>query len=470
MKIDISKNDIVWSYLSTIMSLASNVLTLPLVVYFLSEEMLGLWYVFVSIGSISILFDFGFTVTFARNITYCWCGVKELHKNGMTISEVEDRDPDYLLMANILLTCKRIYFILSITFFLLLITLGTWYIMYISTSINGSIQVYAWLIYSFGIYLNLYYNYYGSFLRGVGAIDVANKNMIYSRALQIFFMLLLLCLGWGIMGLTIASLIYGISFRYLSKSKFYKYKNIGVNLGKIKERIDFRKSIELFKIIWYNAWRDGVIQLSSYLSGQVNVIICSLYLTLKETGMFSLSFQMIMSLATISSVLYQVYQPALQSACASNDLQKTRKTMSLIVPIFTYTYFVGLLALWFIAVPLIECIKPGTSIDVSILLGLGISQYIFNLRNCYTSYFSCTNRIIYMKSFITSSLLSLILSLILIGPLNLGVWALVLSPILSQLVFNIWYWPYCAHKEMDLGVFEMFSYSKQFFIEKLCRK
>ena len=80
MNISIKKKDLIWSYLSTFTSLTSNIITLPLIVYFLTSEVIGLWYVFVSIGAISVLFDFGFTVTFARNITYCWCGVKKLKK------------------------------------------------------------------------------------------------------------------------------------------------------------------------------------------------------------------------------------------------------------------------------------------------------------------------------------------------------------------------------------------------------
>ena len=53
-------------------------------------------YIFASIGAIATLFDMGFAVTFARNITYCWSGAKQLKKEDVVF--VENSEPDYYLM------------------------------------------------------------------------------------------------------------------------------------------------------------------------------------------------------------------------------------------------------------------------------------------------------------------------------------------------------------------------------------
>ena len=118
MKVQIDKSDIIWSYLGVIVSFTSSVISFPIIIYFLDGDLLGLWYVFASIGSISLLFDFGFTLTFARNITYCWSGAKELKKEG-TDNEVY-KEPDYYLMRDILFTCKRVYLVISLVALLLL--------------------------------------------------------------------------------------------------------------------------------------------------------------------------------------------------------------------------------------------------------------------------------------------------------------------------------------------------------------
>lgn len=470
MDINIKKKDLIWSYLSTFTSLTSNIITLPLIVYFLNSEVLGLWYVFVSIGAISVLFDFGFTVTFARNITYCWCGVTQLKKKGVVSVDGEKRATDFKLMYNILLTCKRIYFVLSFALLVLLLSIGTWYVCHISHDFTGYSHIYAWILYSIGIFLNLYYNYYGSFLRGVGAIDIANRNMVIARFVQIIAMCLFLCMGLGILGLAIANVLYGTAFRLLSKRAFYNYQGIGEKLAGNNVKFDFKESLELFKVVWYNAWRDGVIQLSSYLSGQANILICSLYLPLKETGVYSLSVQIITALASLSAVLYNVYQPELQSECANKQVSKIRETMAKIVPCYTYCFILGFFMVLVFAIPIIRIIKPTMILSPQLLIGIGFGLYLINLRNCYTSYFSCTNRIIYVKSFITSSLLGLLLAFLFMAYCDMGVWGLIWSTIISQMVYNAWYWPYKAHKELEISVWQLFEKGNSFLFKQLMKK
>ena len=78
--INIGKQDVIWSYLGTFFRVSTNILLLPLLVYFLTQEELGLWYVFASVAQLVVLFDFGFAPTFARNISYIWSGASQVKK------------------------------------------------------------------------------------------------------------------------------------------------------------------------------------------------------------------------------------------------------------------------------------------------------------------------------------------------------------------------------------------------------
>ena len=42
-----------------------------------------------------------------------------------------------------------------------------------------------------------------------------------------------------------------------------------------------------------------------------------------------------------------------------------------------------------------------------------------------------------------------LLSIIFIGKLNFGIQGLIAAQIISQIVYNVWYWPYKAHKEIS---------------------
>lgn len=459
MKINLSKQDILWSYIGTILSMGANLLMLPFLMIFLDENTLGLWYVFASIGAIATLFDFGFGVTFARNVTYAWAGARELKKEGAELAI--NSEPDYRLMKKVLKTCKIIYGIIAGSALLLLLTLGTGYVIFVSREINGYTYIIAWIIYAVAVFLNLYYGYYASFLRGVGNVAQANKNTVWARLLQIILMVVLLFMKFGLIGACVAYLAYGTLFRLLGKHYFYKYKGIGENLSKVKYEPSGDEIKEMISIVWHNAWRDGAISLCNYCCNQVSTLICSAYLSLAETGTYSIGVQIASAIATIAGTLYNTYQPELQVAYISADKDKMRKTMSMIVVSFVYLFFLGTASFCVIGIPFLKLIKPSAVVSISILIGLCVYQFILKYRNCYTSYFSCTNRIIYVGGFTISAILCVGLSFVAIGPLNMGIWGLISAQIISQAVYNLWKWPSLGHKELGLSIKDMIYIGNQ---------
>ncbi len=453
MKINLTKKDIVWSYVGTILSMGANLLMLPFLMYFLSDDMLGLWYIFASIGAIATLFDFGFGVTFARNITYAWVGARKLKKEGVEF--VHNSEPDYKLMKKVLITCKIIYGLIAGAALILLLTVGTGYVLYVSRELLGNMHIIAWIIYAIAVFLNLYYGYYASFLRGVGDVAQANKNTVLARLVQIILMILLLFMGYGLIGACVAYLAYGTLFRLLGKHYFYKYKGIGAKLNEIEEKPSKTEIKEMFNVVWHNAWRDGAISLCNYCCNQITTLICSAYLSLAETGVYSIGVQIASAIATIAGTLYNTYQPELQSAYIMHDKEKLRRLISMIVMSFVYLFTVGTVGFCVVAVPLLRLIKPSAVVSIPVLLGLCLYQFILKYRNCYTSYFSCTNRIIYVNGFIISAVLCVGLSFFSIGILNWGVWGLIFAQIISQAIYNMWHWPSMAHKELELSMKNM---------------
>ena len=83
MFIETRNKDIIASYLNIIVSLCSNILLLPILIYYLNANILGIWYVFVSIGGIVSLLDFGFNPAIARVVSYAWCGCTCLKKENI---------------------------------------------------------------------------------------------------------------------------------------------------------------------------------------------------------------------------------------------------------------------------------------------------------------------------------------------------------------------------------------------------
>lgn len=467
MQVKLTKRDVIWSYIGTIMSMGANLLMLPVIIYYLDSDMLGLWYVFTSIGAIAVLFDLGFAVTFARNITYCWSGAQNLKKENVVFADKPE--PDFFLMKKVLQACKAVYLRISGTALTLMLSIGMVYILYISRHIDSKEHVVAWLIYAFAVFLNLYYGYYASFLRGVGAVDQANKNTVIARGAQIITTVVLLVAGTGIIGVCVAYLIYGTLFRFLGKWKFYNYQHIGDELRKINESISQSDVNSLIGVVWHNAWRDGMIAVANYLSNQATIIICSLYLSLTETGIYSIGVQIAMAIAAISGTLYMASQPQLQASYISKNIERTKNTMSVIVLSLIVLYLICLIVFITMILPILRIIKPEAIISIPVLLSLCCYHLLLKFRDCYTSYFSCTNRIPYLRSFIVSAVLCVLLSALFTGYMHWRVWGLIIAQMVSQLVYNVWHWPILAHQEMQMTASELIKRGKVEFVVVLNR-
>jgi len=451
----ITKSDVLWNYIGTFMSLGSNFLMLPFMLYFLDGEGLGLWYVFLSIGGIVNLFDFGFNPTLARNIAYCWSGAVELSKTDVIF--VNNREPNISLLKKVIFTCKRIYLIISVIAISVLLTIGTIYILHISRGMSGHTHILAWFIYSVAVFLNLYYGYYTTFLRGVGAVSQVNIANILSRIFQIAASIILLFLGFRLVAVALAYLGYGLLFRFISKTLFYKYENIGERIKNDCTTVALYDIKETFALVWHNAWRDGLVSLSRYLSNQASVIICSMYLSLTETGIYSISIQLITAIATISGALYTTYQPSLQAAYINNNVGESKKLMSIAMTVYCGLFWIGVVSLIFIGLPILALVKPDTVFSIPILLAIAIYKFLLKHHSIYASYISNTNNVPYMKAFLISSFFSIGLSVLLIKITNMGVWALIGAQIIVQIMYNNWMWPYRVMKDLHTNPIEMFG-------------
>lgn len=458
MKIEITKRDHIWNYLAIFLSLTSNFIMLPFILHYLDSDMVGMWYIFQSLGYIAQLMDFGFSVSFARNIAYCWCGAHKLDKSGSGESEAQmsSGSIDFRMMKTILDTCRKIYFFLALIAAVLLSTAGSGYIWCLAQNQGTDVLICmgGWIVYVAAIWMNLYYGYFAAFLRGVGRVAEANQFSIISKLAQIAVCVILLMLGWGLLGVSIAYCLYGIIFRISAKRAFFSYQNIGQKLAEIRERVTSKERKEMFSTIWYNAWRDGLVSLSIYLSTQASTIVTSAFMDLTSIGSYSLGMQIAGAIAQIASAAYNAYQPTLQSAYINSDRHKTKSCMSAIVVTYVVLFVLGYAFSATIGLTILRLLKPENIVGVWVFTGLCVYQFLLQLRNCYASYFSCTNRLIYMRSFLVSAIMGILLSIVLLYVWDGNVWGVVVAQTVSQL-YNIVKWPVLAHREMKLRISEM---------------
>lgn len=466
-KISISKRDVVWSYIGSFFRLGSNIIILPVILHFLSDDDLGMWYVFAGISQFVVLLDFGFAPALSRNIAYIWCGAKKLEKTD--VSCYSDSNTDFVAFKKILETCRYIYLLLSIIAFILLASLGTFYINTLSTNSNN-IKA-SWMIYGSGVILNLYYSYFTSFLRGVGAIAENNIANIISKLVQIILSCILLYMGYGLIGVSISYFFSGLVLRLYSIHAFNKYNGIGSSLRKIKIKNDYLEYLHVFTIIWHNASRDGLVTISNYLSTQANILISSSILGLATTGSYGLAVQIATTVSGIANIPYTTYQPKIQELLL-NRKKKESLTLfsgSIIAYIFVY---MTLSLICLLSIPLIIWIRPSLSMDYLILTVILLYMFIYHLFHLFASYISNSNKIPYTRGFIISSIITIVLSFLSAYFTKMGIWSLILPPLIVSLAYNAWKWPKYVFNENQIGALAFFFQGIEQFkaIMKKCTK
>lgn len=448
MKINISKSDIIWNYIGIIVSLSGNFVLIPFLLHFLSVDYYGLWNVFISLGTISVLFDFGFNSLFSRNIAYAWSGADHLKKEGV-VSTSEVSNVNWKLLKSVVKTCKFIYLVISSVALLFMLSLGTIYVIHVGKAIgNDKIIIISWTLYALGIFLDLLYGYYDAFLRGIGEIGTDNKARIIAKFIQIIVTIIMLMLGNGIISTSIANIIYGFIFRGICKRRFYSVNNMKENLERVG-KVELKNIWKTFNIVWYNAWREGIVSLANFISNQATTLLCSLFLGLRATASFGLAVQFTSGVAQISASLFSTYLPSIQESYVHRRLDNIRSDVSFGLTTYTLLFPIGILVI-VLLIPAINLIKGNSILNVDIVLGVAVYQFLLKYRDCYAWYLAATNRVIYYKSFIMASILCIIMSIFFVECLDMGVQGFILSQIISQLVHNVWYWPMYVNKELGL--------------------
>lgn len=448
MKINISKSDVIWNYIGIIVSLLGNFVLIPFLLHYLSVDYYGLWNVFISLGTISVLFDFGFNPLFSRNIAYAWSGADHLSKKGV-VSTTEASNVNWKLLKRVIKTCKFIYLIISSAALLFMLSLGSIYVIHVGKSVgNNKIIIIAWFLYAVGIFLDLLYGYYDVFLKGIGEIGTDNKARVIAKFIQIIVTIILLMLGKGIVSTSIANIMYGLIFREICKRKFYSVNNMSENLESVGE-VELKKIWETLNVVWYNAWREGIVSIANFISNQATTLLCSLFLGLRVTASFGLAVQFTSGVAQIASALFSTYLPSIQELYVHRKLDDIRSNISFGLITYVLLFPIGIISI-ILLIPVINLIKGNSILNIGIVMGVAIYQFLIKYRDCYSWYLAATNRVIYYKSFIMASILCTGISIFFVKCLNMGIEGFIFSQIISQLIHNAWYWPMYVDRELGL--------------------
>ena len=438
--IETTHKDVIWNYIGTIVSMSSGFVLLPFLMHFLTSEELGLWYVLLALGNFAMLFEFGFNPTFARNIVYVISGARRLSATGCDWDSIED-GIDWHLLNVVIKSSRAIYAVIALAVLVLLATAGTAYIAYVTVGMDPVTIWLAWGLFCVAIFLNLYFLWTSTVLRGYGDVAGQNKASTLATVSKLVVSAVLLFAGFGVVGASIGYLTNALVLRLASVYMLSKHRDIEVGRRSDQTRVPFSDIKGVLLSIFQVAWRDGLVQLANYGSSQAMSIMSSLFLGLAETGTYSVLLQLANAVCNFASTYPKSFYPAMQAAFAEKDLDKQKRYVSTGTVAYWVLAVFGAAGVCLVILPLLPIIKPTVVVDYALFLGLCAYLALFQQHGIFCNYIISMNEIPYMRGFIVSAVLGAGLVCLLSGALGMGAWGIVLGQALSQIIYNNWKWP-----------------------------
>lgn len=451
MLIKTSKHDVLWNYAATFLSMFGSFLLIPLMLLYLTQEEMGLWYVYIAVAGFAQLLEMGFTSTISRNILYAFSGVQGLQKSG---AQAAGSAVDWHLARVTIRTSRVIYVILATFALLVASTVGTAYIASVTGGFAVAGSLASWILFPVAIFGNLLFLFYLTELRGVGDVAAESKARALGKLLQLGLSFALLYLGLGLMGASIAYVAYCLGFAVLAKVYFARHADVVAGLKSDARPVTRAEIKDCFTVMSHIAFRDGLVGFSNYGRSQAMALICPLFFGLAETATYSVMLQLSAAVVGLAGVLLSSSMPEFQASFAHQNTARMREICSRGVSFYLVACVALAVGIMCVALPILPALKDGFICDQMLFAGLVLYQILGNQHSLYCCMIVARNQIPYCTSYVASAVLGVLAVVLACQVPQLGMWALVIGPFAVQLAYNNWYWPRYLHKCIGNTYFE----------------
>lgn len=451
LKMEINRADVIWNYAATFLRIAASTLLLPFILRLMPSETLGIWSVFVTVNSLIILLDFGFNPSFARNITYTLSGMQTLQSKGYASPDIQyTSSVDYGLLKGIINAMKWFYLRIAAIFFLLLSTVGTYYIYNLLKKYHGDQQeVYqAWALLCIINCFNLSSLYYDSLLQGKGLIKQSRQIVIISQVIYLFVALILIFAGKGLIAIVAAQGSSVVIVRWLSHRLFFSQATKA-----LIDKAHARSKTEILRAIYPNALKAGLTAFSGIMVQRSAMIIGSLYLSLEQIASYGITTQIIALIAGLSGIYFNTYQAKIVQLRIKDDKNSIKNIYIKGQFIFVATYLIAGAFLLLLGDVILNMIGSQTrllpSLALLAALFLSFEQTNFLIAG---NILSTKNEIPFFKSSIVSGIIIIVGLIILFVFFESSVWVLLVVPILIDLTYQAWKWPLEVARDLKIAI------------------
>jgi O-antigen/teichoic acid export membrane protein len=400
------------------------------------------------------LLDFGFSPSFTRNITYVFSGVRSLKAEGVSDVNRTDRAVDYSLLKGVISAMRWFYLRVALILFVLLISLGTYYIYTLMQNFHGDRhEVYiAWMLLCIINTYNLYTLYYDSLLQGKGLIKRSKQIVILGQMTYLIVAAVLIMAGYGLIAIVSAQALSVIIVRLLSYHYFFT--------SEIKNSLDavvpFSQK-EILKAIYPNSVKMGLTFFGGFLVTRSAMVIGSLYLTLNEIASYGIAMQLISVIASLAGIYTATYQPKIAQQRVEKNIAVIKELYLKGQGVLFSTYFLGGLCLVILGEWTLRLIGSQTHLMPQSILAMAIIVSFLESNHAIAgSILLSKNEVPFFKASLLSGVAVVLGLLLMFKFTNLRLIVMVLVPFVVDISYQSWKWPWEVIKELKISIKEYF--------------
>lgn len=455
MEIKVTKRDVISGYIAQIFQYGTGIIILPVILNRLTPEEIGMNYVMLSVGAMVNMADFGFSGLIGRNVTYVLSGANRIFRGEIDSIE-HSKEVDYHLLKVVIDASRYLYSRLSLVCLGLLLTLGSLYMYHVTdgfSNVDNSLVI--WLLFSLGVYSNLYFMYYDSLLRGAALIKEQRLAVIFSRTANIVICFVMIFMGYGLMSVVIANLVSPFLARYYSYKKFFTPEM--KSLLPI-EQTDRKEIHHTISDIWYTAKKSGINTIGHYVATNGGVFIAGIYLPLAVTAQWGLMTQLYNVVRAVAMNLGMSYYPEYCKYRLQNDNERLISKSSFAIVSMILLLLAGGFVIIFFGDYLLALIKSRTLLPPSsLVLFYLLFVVIQSNAQSFAMMMTTRNVIPTPRAVLITSISQILLTILLLQFTDMGMWALLVGPFVCGMAYTLWAWMKLELDSLNISAFAFYS-------------
>ncbi len=420
-----------YGLLGTAIRAGAQFLLLPVVLTVLSPAELNIWWLFLSLGTLVFLADFGFGQALTRVYSFLWAGAEDFDTEGLR-PPPESREPNLPRLRQVHGAAARIYLRLALAATIVAGLAGTWFVApHILATTRPWWNWAAWLTYLVATAYSLATLPWGLACQGTNRVREFQRATLWSSAWFFIVAAGLLYADFGLMALVVAATVRAAIARQLCRRAY----EAAVPPQPGPPTAD----PQLFQRLWPNARRYGVTFIGAYLLSNGNLLIASLILPADQMASFGLTMQVGLFITGLANMWLSVKWPEI-------TILRTQGRERELAVLFARRLgcMLASFAVLAVAVPVVGVILLEWKGTTTQLLPTGMMAIYFASLLWQSAYgafgsFACTANVMPFPRVALLTGAGMVTLSLLLAP-NFGLWGMLLAPPLAEACGNAWFY------------------------------